>query len=134
MSFLVGIFLVLHGLVHLFFVGQGLRLFRPQEWMTWPDGSWLFSRFLRTASFRVMAAALCALCTVGFMLAGVGVMVEQGWWEPVAIASAIGSGLVFILFWNGSPERIVEQGLIAVLIDVAILAAILVADWPDFDF
>jgi membrane-associated HD superfamily phosphohydrolase len=134
MSFLVGVFLVLHGLVHLFYVGQGLRLFELEESMSWPDGSWLFSRILGTDSVRVVAAALCAIATAGFVLAGIGVTAKQGWWDPLAVASAVFSSAVFILLWNGKTARIVEQGLVAVLINVGVLAGLMVADWPDFDF
>ena len=33
-----GVFLMLHGLVHLLYLGQSQRFFELQPGMTWPDG------------------------------------------------------------------------------------------------
>ena len=37
----LGIFMVLHGLVHLLYFGHGLRFFELPD-LAWPDGSWVF--------------------------------------------------------------------------------------------
>ena len=50
-----GVFVVLHGLVHLLNLGQSVRLFELQPGMTWPDGSWAFSRLLGNNRTRTMA-------------------------------------------------------------------------------
>ncbi len=42
MQIVVGVFLILHGLVHLLYAGQALRYFELRPGMTWPDASWLF--------------------------------------------------------------------------------------------
>jgi hypothetical protein len=47
--FRLGIFLVLHGLVHLLYFGQSARYFELKPGMTWPDGAWAFSRLLGVA-------------------------------------------------------------------------------------
>jgi hypothetical protein len=36
------------------------------------------------------------------------------------------------LFWDGKIERLDDQGLVAILINAAILVAVLVLQWPDF--
>ena len=41
-----GVFVVLHGLVHLFYFAQSRRLFELRPGLVWPDGSWAFSKLL----------------------------------------------------------------------------------------
>ncbi len=43
---LFGIFIVLHGLVHLLYFGQSARYFELQPGMVWPNGSWVVSKLL----------------------------------------------------------------------------------------
>ncbi len=128
-----GIFVVLHGLVHLLYLGHGLRLFELAD-LDWPDGSWLFSRLLGQDAIRWLAGIACALATLGFAAGGVGILAAQGWWRPLVVGSAAFSTAIWILFWNGAWEKITEQGLIAVLINGAILVAALAFNWPDFGF
>jgi hypothetical protein len=37
---LFGVFVLLHGLVHLLYLGQSARYFELQPGLAWPDGSW----------------------------------------------------------------------------------------------
>ena len=46
LAIIMGIFFVLHGLVHLLYAGQSRRLFELRPKMVWPDGSWAFSQLL----------------------------------------------------------------------------------------
>jgi len=130
---IVGIFIVLHGLVHLLYLGHGLRLFELAD-LAWPDSSWLFSALLGQAAIRWLAAIACALATLGFVAGGVGILAGQGWWRPLVVGSAAFSAAIWILFWNGTLQKLADQGLIAILINGAILIAVLVFSWPDFGF
>jgi hypothetical protein len=49
-TIIVGIFLVLHGLVHLLYAGQSGRFFELRPGTIRPDNSWLFSNFLGDAT------------------------------------------------------------------------------------
>ncbi|MFL7868087.1 MAG: hypothetical protein AB8I58_04625, partial [Anaerolineales bacterium] len=89
LRFVVSVFFVLHGLVHLLYLGQSRRLFELQSGMTWPDGSWAFSKLLGDETTRLLAGILLILAAVGFVAAGVGVFAGQGWWRPLAIGSAV---------------------------------------------
>lgn len=127
-------FVVLHGLVHLLYVGQSQRLFELQPGMVWPDRSWAFSRFLGDGTTRAVASACCVLAAIGFVAGGIGLLVRQAWWRPAAASAAAFSTVFLVLFWNGQLERLDDQGGIAVLINLAILAALLIFQWPDFGF
>jgi hypothetical protein len=124
--FLIGAFFVLHGLVHMWYVvlSQGLVEFEVE--MGWTGESWLMTRLLGDAATRSVASVLYALSTVGFVAGGIGMLARQGWWRPVAVASAALSGATVILLWDGGLDSIVQKGLAGLLIDVGILAVLLV--------
>ena len=134
LRFIIGIFIVLHGLVHLLYVGQSRRLFELRSGLVWPDGSWAFSRLLGDSATRWLASITYVLAASGFVAGGIGILLGQAWWNPVVVGSAAFSAAMIVLFWNGKIQRLDDQGLIAILINVAILVAVLVLRWPDLGF
>jgi len=131
---IAGVFLVLHGLVHLLYFGQSARLFELQPGMIWPNGSWAFSRLLGDNSARSLATIFCILAAAGFVMGGAGIFFGASWWRTAVVAPAALSGVLYILFWNGRFQQMDSQGGIGLLIDAAILAAVLLFRWPQFDF
>ena len=131
---IAGVFLILHAIVHLLYFGQSARLFEMQPGLTWPDGSWAFSKLLGESSTRSLAVIFCILAAAGFVIGGAGIFFSQSWWRTAVIASAVFSVALYILFWNGRLQHLDSQGGVGLLIDAAILAAILVLRWPKFDF
>jgi hypothetical protein len=131
---IVIVFVVLHGLVHLLYVGQSGRLFELQPGLVWPDGSWAFSRLLGDEAARVVAGACCVLAAIGFVAGGAGLLARQAWWRPVVVGAAAFSAATLLLLWDGQMQRLDDQGAIAILINLAILAALLIFRWPDFGF
>lgn len=123
---IAGVFLLLHGLVHLLYLGQSARRFELQPGMLWPDGSWAFSKLLGDDGTRTLASILLILAAAGFLIGGVSVFFSLSWWRPVVVASAAFSALLYILFWNGRWQQLPNQGGIGLLIDVAILVAVLI--------
>jgi uncharacterized membrane protein YphA (DoxX/SURF4 family) len=122
---LVSLVVILHGLVHLLYFGQSARLFELQPGMGWPDGSWAFSRLLGEKATRLLAGVGCVLAAMGFVLGGVAIMLGPSWGSAAVAASAVISGTVFIVFWDGKPKGLDRQGAIGVLIDVVFLAGAL---------
>jgi hypothetical protein len=125
-----GVFIVLHGLVHLFYFGQSRRMFELQEGMVWPDGSWVFSKLLGDQVTRSLAGVCCAVAAAGFVIGGVGILAKQTWWRPAVVISAAFSAVLFMLFWDGKRQMLSENGAIGLLIDAAILVAVLIFHWP----
>ena len=68
-----GVLLVLHGLVHMPYFGQGARLFELQPGMLWPDGSWIFSKLLGDNGTRTLASLFCILAAAGFVIGSAGI-------------------------------------------------------------
>ena len=133
-TFLVGLFLVLHGLVHLLYFGQSWRYFELQPGMVWPDGSWAFSKILGDKATRVIAGLACLLAAAGFVTSGLAIFLGQPWWRPLVAASAVFSALLYLFFWDGKLQKIADKGGIALLINLAILVGVLGLQWPAFEF
>lgn len=131
---LFSVFFVLHGLVHLLYFGQSARYFELQPGMVWPDGSLVFSRLLGNATTRNLASILLILAAIGFIAGGAGTFLKQPWWRPTIVVMAAFSSAIYILFWDGSLQHLDNKGGIGVLINLAILTALLIFQWPDFDF
>ena len=129
-----GVFIVLHGLVHLLYFGQSRRLFELQPGMVWPDGSWAFSRLLGDEATRLLASISYVLAAIGFVAGGTGILISQAWWRPVVVGSAVFSAVIIVLFWDGVVQNLDDKGLIGLLINLAILVALLVLRWPSLGF
>jgi hypothetical protein len=128
-TIIIGIFLVLHGLVHLLYAGQSGRFFELRPGMIWPDSSWLFSNFLSNETTRTLSFILLALAALGYITGGAGLLFRQGWWRPVAMSSAVFSAAIYIFFWDGKFQALADQGGVGLLIDLAILVAVFLK-WP----
>lgn len=126
LKFIFGVLIVLHGLVHLLYFGQSRRLFELQPGMLWPKGSWAFSKFFGDESTKSLASISCVLAAIGLIAGGIGILVSQAWWHPVVVGSASFSALIFILFWDGELQKLDDKGGIGLLINIAILIAVLI--------
>ena len=131
---ILGVFIVLHGLVHLLYLGQSQRFFELQPGMVWPDGSWAFSGLLGNGPTRLLASICLAVTAVGFVVAGIGIFLRQAWWQPLVIGASIFSSVLYVLLWDGGWQNLDDKGGAGLLINVALLTAVLVFQWPQFDF
>jgi len=122
-----GVFIVLHGLVHMWYFTLSRRWveFRPE--MGWNGRSWLFSALLGDAVTRALASAFYALAALGLLVSGIALIASAAWWRVVGMVSAVLSGLVIMVFWDGDTRRIVEKGLIGLFINAAIVVVLAVA-------
>jgi hypothetical protein len=123
---LLGIFLILHGLVHLLYAGQSQRLFELRPGLLWPEGSWLFSRQLDDDAMRLMAVISLALAAFGCVAGGLGLFFHQDWWRTIIVGAAILSTTIFAVFWDGKRQSLADNGGVGVLINLAILVSILI--------
>ncbi|RPI34209.1 MAG: hypothetical protein EHM70_03610 [Chloroflexota bacterium] len=130
MTILMSIFLILHGIVHLLYAGQSRHIFELRPGMTWPDGSWLFSRLFGEPATSLMATILLGLCAFGFFTGGVGLFLHQEWWRPVVTGTAIVSTVIFLLLWDSRFQGLSEQGGVGLLINLALLGVVLLLKWP----
>ena len=127
-----GVFIVLHGLVHLLYLGQSARFFELQPGMVWPDGAWAFSKLLGGETSRVLASILLGLAALGFIVGGAALFAKQDWWRLVVIATTIFSAVIYFLFWDGHLANLANNGWVGILINLLIVAAILLFKLPKF--
>jgi hypothetical protein len=134
LRFFIGLFVVLHGLVHLWFVvlSQKLVEFRPE--MGWTGRSWIFTNMLGDPITRSLASVLYGLATIAFVVSGIGIFIRAEWWRPVMIGSAVFSSILIILLWDGNVQLPVGKGLVGLLISVVMLVALLLLRWPSAAF
>jgi hypothetical protein len=111
--------------VHLLYFGQSQRLFELRPGMVWPDSSWIFSRFLGVKVIRSLASITFLLAAFGFITGGVGILLSLNWELTIVLGAAVCSLIVYIIFWDGKLQKLDDQGGIGVLINIAIIFAVL---------
>ena len=133
LKIILGIFLMAHGLVHSILAiapNPGDPDARPGAFFTAVERSWLLPQLgMGPSAIRWTGIILVALSTLGFILAGLGILGVPGLiaiWRTVAVVSSCVSLLLLILFWH-------PWLIIGVLIDTAVLIALLWAKWPAVD-
>lgn len=127
---ILGIIFILHSLVHLLYGGQSGRLFDLRPIMSWPDGSWAFSKILGDETTRLLASISLILAALGFIAGGLGLFIRQDWWQPTAVGTAVFSSAVFLLLWDGKFQALADKGWVGILINVIILFVVLVLMRP----
>jgi hypothetical protein len=122
---LLGLFVILHGLVHLWFFTLSQRLVEFKPEMAWTGKSWIFSNFLGDSTVRFIASTLFVLAAIAFVISGVGIFARAEWWWQMLLGSAIFSSTILFLLWDGSMQLIIQKGLIGFLISLVTLIVLL---------
>lgn len=125
-----GVFLVLHGLVHLWYVvlSQQWVAFEPE--MGWSGRSWLLTPILGGGAARTVATILYVVATLAFIVGGGGIVVRAAWARPVLVSAALLSAVAIALFWEGGMGMAMQKGLIGLLISVALLIVLWSGRFP----
>ena len=120
MRTLVAVFLILHGIFHLWYVIVSLRLIEYKSWMGWSGESWLLTSRLGDGATRTVAAILYSLAAMGFVASGVWLLMDKPWFRPMLVGSLVFSLIATLLFWAGKDSTImfVEILVLGVLIIV----------------
>lgn len=120
MKFFIGIFCILHGLVHLLYMGHSLNYFELEKGFIWPDNSKLLSKIFGLKTKKMIAGVMCIIASISFLLAGVCVLMDHSWYHIEIIVAMMISTLLFIVFWDGTRRKLHTQGGIAILINILI--------------
>lgn len=120
MKISIGIFIMLHGLVHLFYFAHSKKIFELRPGFEWPDNSWVLSKFLSTDTIRTIASLLCILGAAAFVTSGIAYITNAFWALTLIQNSAIISSLIFVIFWDGRLKKLDNQGAIAIIINISI--------------
>ena len=122
----VSVFLVLHGLVHVWYfsLSQGLVAFQPE--MGWTGRSWLFSPLFGDTVTRWLAGVLYIVATLIFVAGGIGLFTRASWGPGALVSAALLSSALIVLFWEGGLGMWMQKGMLGLLINVVLLIALLV--------
>jgi hypothetical protein len=127
---LFGIFVILHGLVHLWFVVLSQELIEVKPEMGWTPQSWLFTGLIGDTATRWLVTVVSILLALTFTAGGIGLFTRASWWRPVVIGASVASAALILLYWDGGTQLLVEKGLVGFLIDALIWVAVAVLNWP----
>ena len=123
---IVAVFLILHGLVHAVLAMMPNPDAPEVEFATFFSRSWLLSSLgLAESAGRPIAILLAAIATIGFIASGLSlldILVPFEWWRTLAIASAVVSLGLLIIFWH-------RYLILGIIIDVVILVAFSFFHW-----
>ena len=122
---LAGIFLILHGLVHFWYVVLSFEWVGFQPDMGWTGYSWVFSPLLKDSILRPFAGILFAIAGLLFITSGISVFFNPQWLKTILLISSVFSSLILVLFWDGSAQMIVQKGLIGLMINLVVIAVVL---------
>lgn len=129
MNILIGIFILLHGLVHMWYVTLSQGWVEFQANMGWTGKSWLLSNLLGNDLSHMVATIFYSLSTISFLVAGIGLLAKQDWSRTWMIVASVISTITILVFWDGNLSMPVEKGALALLINIGILVAIFFFGW-----
>jgi hypothetical protein len=123
---LLGVFLGLHGLIHL---GYAAPAPADPNYPFRLNQSWLITNLgINAQAVRSLGMLLSVITVICFVLSGLatlGIVVPQNWWQPLTLLASVTSLALLILFWH-------SWLVLGVLIDVALLVVLLWAGWQPF--
>jgi hypothetical protein len=127
---IIGVFLILHGAVHIWYVAMARSLVPGEADNIWNGQSWLLTRTLGDQITMTLATIVFPVTTLVFLVAGGALVAQQEWFATWAVAGAILSIAAIVGFWDGKPDHPIEKGLLGIIIDVGILVSVLYFEWP----
>jgi len=127
LRYLLGIFILLHGWVHIWYVLLARRWVEYRPEMGWDGQSWLLSGALGDAALRGLATVLYTLAAVAFTVAAVGVFAAAGWWRTVVLLAAALSTVSIVAFWDGGSASIVQKGLLGLFVNIGLIVGVLLS-------
>ena len=126
---ILGVLFIGHGLGHIMGIMPALRLFTTEGWSS---HSWLLTKPLGDTAARIISIILFLIVVLGSVGAGLallGWLMPYAWWRLLAITSSVVSLVAITLYWNAF-IALFPHKIAAIALDLATLAALLVANWP----
>ncbi len=116
-----GVFIILHGMVHFWYVVLAAKLVEYKSEMGWTSNSWLLDAVIPPSIIRIIAVLLYTLAAIVFIINAVALLLGKAWWSNGLLIAAVISTLTILLFFDGNGQMLVQKGLIGVIINLAII-------------
>jgi hypothetical protein len=111
-------------MIAMLFHGIGHILFLMNAWGYWkvgPGRAWLFSDMLQLSQAgEGMIGVLWLAPLAGFVLGAWGLFTDHAWWGPLALAAALLSSVMIVLWWSGLNS---SSALFALAFNMVVLVA-----------
>lgn len=130
MTTIVAIASILHGLTHLWYVTLSLRLIEVTADMEWTGKSWLLPHFFDEGATRSLALFLYIPAAIGFVTGGAGLLLEQSWFRPFIVSGSAISIVAVLIYWDGVASKLVEKGMIGLLLSIGSFVGVGMLGWP----
>ena len=100
MQTLIGIFLIMHGLVHWVYAAPQDKTAEAKPFNVLTE-RWLVKKAgLSQSAALKLGIVLMILASVGFVFSGIVLLISQSWWAIPATATAGVSLAFLVLFWD----------------------------------
>lgn len=124
MKTLLSVFIILHGLVHIWYILIITRIVDFTPDMGWTGRSWLLSEYLSGTAIRYIAVLLYLLATLLFVTSGIANLINLEWYKTLLFAAAFLSSITIIIFFDGKLDLLIQKGLLGLLINLIIISII----------
>jgi hypothetical protein len=122
LTFVVLVAVAMHAVGHILFFGPTVGV------AGWGSGnSWLLTGLIGDVPARAIGGVIWAAAGVLFLAGIAGFVREADWWRAATIAAAVISLVGTVAYVDGIKQ---PSGLAALIFNVVVLGALLVARWP----
>ncbi|MCF8236190.1 MAG: hypothetical protein K9G67_14450 [Bacteroidales bacterium] len=127
MRFIITMFILLHGWVHVWYLLLAGNIVKYTPDMGWSGQSWLLTGWLGESFPRQVAVFLYLIAAVLFTATGIGYNLGKSWFINMMLISTVFSSLLIIAFFDGKFELLVQKGLVGLIINIILLMWVVVA-------
>lgn len=118
---ILSIAIVLHGLVHIWYVLLLSKVVKFQPDMGWTGASWLFPAADESPAIRYTGITMYALVTLLFVTSGISLMTGNSLTSKLLVLSAILSSVLILFFFDGLFNMVVQKGLVGLIFNLMII-------------
>ena len=122
---------ILHGLVHLLYVAFARGWLLPENGRDWTGQSWLFTPLVEESGTRKIGGWLYAIAMACFVIAGLSTALGWAFARSALIIAALFSSVCMLLMWDLKYDRLPDKGFIGLLINLALIASLLLFNFPE---
>ncbi|MHA1954087.1 MAG: hypothetical protein ACW96U_09115 [Candidatus Heimdallarchaeaceae archaeon] len=125
---LISALLIIHGLIHIMFE---FSIYDPNtsDYVGWTRESWILSNALGTTAVTVIGLILWTATILGFVVAGILMLLKRKEWRISAIVTSFISLIAYLFLWNGlAPEPM--NWVAGPITSAIVIIALLIYKWP----
>lgn len=118
---ILSIVIILHGLVHIWYLLLLSKVVKFIPEMGWSGESWLVSGSSEVIWIRYTGIILYSLTCFLFVSSGISLLSNSSMTQNVLNISAILSSILIIFFFDGHFDMLIQKGLVGLIINVTII-------------